>query len=96
MTKLFSAIALAATVAMPAFAEEAPNRNFTRDGITYVYTATTTGDATVLAGRAYPADVPFKLTVRGKRVIGRADGVPVSFWIDRPLSRGTTTTLAAR
>jgi hypothetical protein len=96
MTKLFAAIALAATVAAPALAQEvSPERSFTRDGITYVYTATKVGDTTVLAGRASPVGGPFKLTVRGKHVNGRAGGVPVSFATDYPLVPATTT-LAAR
>jgi hypothetical protein len=96
MTKLFAAFALAATISAPALAQEAsPERSFTRDGVTYVYTATKVGDTTVLAGRASPVGGPFKLTVRGKQVNGRAGGVPVSFAVDRPLARSATT-LAAR
>jgi hypothetical protein len=84
------------TISAPAFTQEAsPERSFTREGITYVYTATKVGDTTVLAGRASPVGGPFKLTVRGKQVNGRAGGVPVSFAVDRPLVRSATT-LAAR
>ena len=96
MTKFLTAAILAA-IAIPAAASagEAPKRSFTRDGITYIYTSVPKGDATVLAGRAYPSGRDFSLTVRGDRVRGFSDGVPVSFKAE-PTARGSATVVAAR
>ena len=79
MTKFLTA-ALLAAIAIPAVAsaEDAPQRRFTRDGETFVYTSAVKGDKTVLTGRAYPSGRDFALTVRGNRVRGFSGGVPVS------------------
>ena len=95
MTKFLTAAILAA-IALPAVASaEAPKRSFTRDGETFVYTSAVKGDKTVLTGRAYPSGRDFSLTVRGDRVRGFSDGVPVSFKAE-PTARGSATVVAAR
>ena len=97
MTKFLTA-ALLAAIAIPAAASagEAPQRSFTRDGETFVYTSAVKGDKTVLSGRAYPSGRDFSLTVRGNCVRGHAGGVPVSFSANTAAKTGATTTLAAR
>lgn len=76
MTKTFFAAAAAAlTLASPALATE---RSFTRDGVTYEYTATAQGDARVLEGRASEGGT-FRLVVRDGWVKGEVDGARVSF-----------------
>lgn len=97
MTKFLAAVALLATVAVPAIAKDAPaQRSFSRNGQTYVYTATDKGDKTVLAGRAYPSGRDFLLTVRGNRVRGFAGGVPVSFVADTVLPSASSVAVASR
>ncbi|MEN2785697.1 hypothetical protein ACFOKI_11200 [Sphingomonas qilianensis] len=97
MTKFLTA-ALLAAIAIPAVAsaEEAPQRSFTRDGQTFVYTSVVKDDKTVLSGHAYPSGRDFTLSVRGKRVRGYAGGVPVSFVAESALPRSTGTALASR
>lgn len=74
--------AVLASLPAAAFATE---RSFTRDGVTYVYTAKRDGDATVLEGKALPGGSAYTLTVRGKKVTGQVGGTPVSFRIAKPL-----------
>lgn len=79
-------IALAATLfaAAPAFAaDNADARSFTRDGVTYVYTSTTKGDAQVLEGVAKPTNQKFHLVVRNGWVDGNAAGARVSFRVPK-------------
>ncbi|OAN57140.1 hypothetical protein [Sphingomonas sp. TDK1] len=80
-------IALAATLfaAAPAFAaNNADSRSFTRDGVTYVYTSTTTkGGAQVLEGVAKPGNQSFRLVVRNGWVDGNAAGTRVSFRVPK-------------
>jgi len=79
MTKFLSAAVLLATLATPAFAKDAPDsKRFTRDGETFVYTATTEGDATILSGRS-ASGRDFRLVVRNGYVTGKSGGIPVSF-----------------
>jgi hypothetical protein len=81
MTKtLFASAALLLTVAVPAFADEAPAQiSFQRDGETYIYTRVQKADRVILTGHRYPSGVEFDLTVRGDWVTGTSDGVAVSF-----------------
>jgi hypothetical protein len=83
-------IIAAAALAVPA-AAGASERSFTRDGVTYVYTSTQRGDATVLTGKTLETGSSYTLTVRGRRVTGTVGGTPVSFSIAKPLSRGVET-----
>lgn len=80
----------AALFAVPT-AAVAGERSFTRDGVTYVYTSEERGEATVLSGKAFPGGSAYKLTVRGKRVTGQVGGTPVSFTIDKPLTKSVET-----
>ncbi len=82
MIKTFISAAVLLSVPAAAFASE---RSFNRDGVTYVYTSTRKGDATVLRGKSLPAGTDYTLVVRGKKVTGRVGGTPVSFRIDKPL-----------
>ena len=84
MTKILTAAA-AALVTLSAAAPAAETTRFTRDGVTYVYTTTHQGDATILAGRSVTDGSPFELTVRGTRVTGIVDRQRVAFSIDKPL-----------
>lgn len=83
------ALVLTAAALVPAVAAAATSeRSFTRDGHTYVYSLTPNEDGTTLiqghevgssAGR-------FRLTVKGTRVSGQANGRDVSFRTARPLA----------
>ena len=76
MTKLLIAAAAAAIAfAAPAFATE---RQFTHEGVTYVYTSTQTGKGLVLEGKASQGG-KFRLVVKGDWVAGYVGGTPVSF-----------------
>ena len=89
MTKFFSLFAVA-SLALTGSATAAPDQQrFTHEGVTYVFTSTTTSDgATVLKGTAQPGDRPFTLSVRDGRVRGHAGGTPVSFRVAE--SRGAS------
>ncbi|MHC9418016.1 hypothetical protein ACYZX9_05385 [Sphingomonas citri] len=77
-----AAAALTATAATAAPAE----RSFTRDGHTYVYTASALdSQRTVIEGREVGRGGRFRLVVNGDRVSGQANGVPVSFRAAQPL-----------
>ncbi|KQN92954.1 hypothetical protein ASE95_10140 [Sphingomonas sp. Leaf231] len=82
-------IAAAAAILLPAAALAAPaERSFTRDGHSYVYTVTPNGDGTTLIqGHEVGSDEPFRLTVKGTRVSGQANGRTVSFRAPRPLAQ---------
>lgn len=71
-----AAMALTSTIGMAHDGE----RRFVHDGSTYVYTATAAPNGrTVIAGRRMPTGQSFRLVVRGDRVSGMANDVPVSF-----------------
>lgn len=78
MTKFIFAATAALFIASPAFAHEA-ERSFTRDGVTYVYTSVTKGDAQILEGVVQPTGDDFRLVVRKGWVTGKAAGTRVSF-----------------
>lgn len=78
MFKTILAATAALTLATGAFAA-APQRTFSRDGATYVYTATDLGNRVILAGREVTSGTDFRLVVRGDQVTGVSGGVPVSF-----------------
>jgi len=86
------AAALTSTIGM---AHEG-QRMFTHDGQTYVYTVTDAHDRQVLSGHRYPSGAPFRLVVRGDRVSGTANGVPVSFRTRESKGAWNRTELAAR
>jgi hypothetical protein len=90
---LFAAAALTVAVSAPAFAGEA-ERTFSRDGVTYTYTATDMGEYKLLQGRAYPSGSAFRLTVRGDKVRGVSGGTPVSFRVKDKSTMGGSATAA--
>ena len=98
MTKTFlAAAAMIAAIATPVFAKDAsPERKFTRDGQTYVYTLVNKADRVVISGHHYPSGSPFELTVRGDRVTGVSGGAPVSFKVPNAQAKLTPTALASR
>jgi hypothetical protein len=98
MTKtFFAAAAMLAAISAPAFAKDAaPERKFTRDGQTYVYTMVTKANRVVISGRAYPSGSAFDLVVRGSLVTGVSGGQPVSFTVPNAQAKLTPTTLASR
>lgn len=86
--KTFISAAVLLSLPVAAYANE---RTFKRDGVTYVYTSSRDGDATVLEGKAFPGGSSYTLTVRGTRVTGNVGGTPVSFRIAKPLAKGVET-----
>jgi hypothetical protein len=78
VTRIFIAAAASLLLATPAIAKDG-ERSFTRDGVTYVYTSTTKGDAQILEGVAKPDNAKFRLVVRNGWVEGMAAGTRVSF-----------------
>lgn len=98
MTKtLLAAAALIVAISAPAFAkDEAPQRKFTRDGQTYVYTMVTKAKRIVISGRRYPSGSAFELIVKGDQVSGVSDGEPVSFTVPNAQAKLAPTALASR
>lgn len=98
MTKTFlAAAALITALSAPAFAKDAaPQRKFTRDGQTYVYTLVTKANRVVISGRRYPSGGTFQLVVRGDQVSGFSNGQPVSFTVPNAQAKLMPTALAAR
>lgn len=76
MTRFLTA-AVVATVAFAAPAS-ARERTFVREGVTYTYTATVKGDATVLEGKTSKGG-DFRFVVKNGWVDGYADNNRVSF-----------------
>jgi len=74
MKTIFALAMLASIAAAPAMAE-----TFTRDGITYNYTSSTAGQATVISGRVVNTGETFRLKVQGGRVVGKMGARDVSF-----------------
>lgn len=84
-TSIFAAAAAALISTMGMAAEPAP-QSFTRDGRTYVYTATTRDDGKVLIeGHQTGSRAKFRLLVAGDRVTGMSNGFPVSFRTAAPV-----------
>ena len=78
-TTIFAAAA-AALISTMGMAAEADQQSFTRDGRTYVYTATTRNDGkTLIEGHQAGSRAKFRLLVDGNRVTGMSNGFPVSF-----------------
>ena len=98
MTKTFlAAAALIAALSAPAFAKDAaPQRKFTRDGQTYVYTMVTKANRVVISGRRHPGGDRFQLVVRGDQVSGFSNGGPVSFTVPNAQAKLMPAALAAR
>lgn len=86
--KTFISAAVLLSLPVAAYASE---RSFKRDGVTYVYTSKSEGNATVLEGKAFPGGSAYTLTVRGTRVTGHVGGTPVAFRIAKPLAKGVET-----
>ena len=90
MTKfLFAAAAATLALASPALAGE---RTFTKDGVTYTYTAAKDGQARVLTGTASHGG-DFKLVVKNGWVRGYVGGTRVSFAAPK---RDVPVTIASR
>ena len=97
MTKPLLAVALIASLATPAFASEKPaEKNFTRDGVTYVYTTVAKTNRVVISGVSYPDGGSFELVVRGDNVTGISSGMPVSFTVKGAQAKLMPEKLAAR
>ncbi|MET3825692.1 hypothetical protein ABIC16_001385 [Sphingomonas sp. PvP055] len=81
MLKFIAAVAtVVVATAAPAFADVATDaRTFTRDGQTFTYTKVAKDDHVDIDGRNLTSGATFHLVVRGKRVAGVSNGVPVSF-----------------
>lgn len=85
MKKFFAALAFAAVLLPATVSAAEPERRFTRDGTTYVYTVTpAAGGRQVIEGRRLPGNSAFRLVVRGARVSGVSGGYPVSFRVPTP------------
>jgi len=82
LKSIVTAAALVAASAVPAFADTVTDaRTFTRDGETFSYTQVAKDDHVDIDGRNLTSGGTFHLVVRGKRVAGVANGVPVSFFV---------------
>lgn len=78
MNKFYAAFALfSLAITSPAIAKS-EKTSFTRDGVSYTYSQSKVGNSTVVRGVSTPGS-SFYLVIRGNRVTGTADGVPVSF-----------------
>lgn len=76
---IFTAAA-AALISTMGMAAEPAQQSFTRDGRTYVYTATARDDGkTLIEGYQAGSRAKFRLLVAGDRVRGMSNGFPVSF-----------------
>ncbi|MBO9575508.1 MAG: hypothetical protein J7494_07225 [Sphingobium sp.] len=89
-----TAALLVAAVAAPVAAKE--KTTFTYDGVQYAYTQTQVGESTVIKGVAQPGDA-FYFVVRNGKVVGKANGIPVSFRVeDAKAPKGGVELLASR
>jgi hypothetical protein len=75
--KFVAAAALVTAFATPAFAKDNNVRTFVRDGVSYSYRTIEKDGVTVLQGTADNRD--FRYEIRGDKVKGNANGVPVAF-----------------
>lgn len=88
-SSIASVLTAAALLPAVAAAATAPaERSFTRDGHTYVYSLTPNQDGTTLiqGHEVGSSNARFRLTVKGTRVSGQANGRDVSFRTTRPLA----------
>ncbi len=69
---------VAVAVSVPAFAK-AEESSFQKDGYTYVYSVSTTGNTKHITGKYYPGARPFALEVRNGRVEGTMNDAGISF-----------------
>ena len=82
LKSIVTAAAVIVATAAPAFADTVGDaRTFTRDGETFSYTQIAKDDHVDIDGRNLTSGGTFHLVVRGKRVAGIANGVPVSFFV---------------
>jgi hypothetical protein len=70
-----AATALTSTIGMAAETEQ----SFVHEGSTYVYTSKMNDGRQVIDGHRFPSGQTFHLVVRGDRVSGTSNGVPVAF-----------------
>ena len=84
------AAALLTAVAAPAVAAE--RTSFTHDGVTYSYTQTKVGESTILRGRA-TTGADFRYVVRNGQVVGKSNGIPVSFRVSDAIDQTRETTI---
>lgn len=95
-TVVLLAVAAATLISTGAMARDA-ERTFQHEGSTYVYTATdVSADRHVIRGRRLPGGESFRFVVRGSRVTGAANGVPVSFRTADARGAVSSTRLASR
>jgi hypothetical protein len=79
--------AAAALISTMGMAAEPAQKSFTRNGHTYVYSTTARdGGRTLIEGREVGSASRFRLLVDGNRVTGHANGYPVSFRTQTPLT----------
>jgi hypothetical protein len=94
---LLVAAAMLVTLSTPAFAKDAaPQRKFTRDGQTYVYTMAIKANRVVISGRRFPSGSAFEFVVRGDQISGVSGGEPVSFTVKDAQAKLTPVVLASR
>ena len=79
--KLLFAAAISLAAVSPAIAGEAVPHQFTRDGVTYVYTTAQRGDATVIRGKTRENGDRYSLEVSKGHVFGLYTGTHVYFAI---------------
>jgi len=73
-----SVIFAAAAVVLPAAAHASDARQFSHEGVNYVYTSEQNGETTVIKGRT-SAGEPFRLFVKGDLVTGTFNNRSVKF-----------------
>ncbi len=83
---IFSAALLSLAAASPAFAKPEQTK-FTHDGVSYTYSVTSlNADTRIIEGYATPGNA-FRLVVSNGRVVGKANGIPVSFNVDSKVAK---------
>ena len=90
----FTAALLSLAVVSPAQSKEAP-KTFTYEGVSYSYTVTDLSDnRRIIEGRATPGST-FRLVVSNGRVVGSANGMPVSFRVKDAIALNDSLTKVA-
>jgi hypothetical protein len=93
VTKFPLVATLLLAAATPAVAQE--KTSFTQDGVTYTYTQTKVGDATVIRGHS-TSGPDFYYVVRDGKVIGKNDDTPVSFTVQDAKAQADAEAASAR
>lgn len=78
MFKTVLTAAVATLAVAPAMAQAGEVRQFSQDGVNYVYTTEHKGEVTVINGRT-SAGAPFRLYVKAQHVTGTFNNHPVNF-----------------